>query len=87
MNGSQATKAIVRALACGRKGCACQQSARRGFGPTHCPAHNDNNPSLSVNPSGTQADGLLVHCHKGCSQRLVVSALKRLGLWPKVRLR
>jgi hypothetical protein len=45
-----------------------------------CPAHNDNNPSLSL----TDADGkVLVHCHAGCEQRAVVDALRALGLWPE----
>jgi putative DNA primase/helicase len=44
-----------------------------------CPAHDDSNPSLSIR----DADGqVLVHCHGGCSQSSVVTALKELGLWP-----
>ena len=44
-----------------------------------CPAHDDHNPSLSVRGAG---DGrVLVHCHAGCSQEAVVSALKAMGLW------
>jgi hypothetical protein len=46
----------------------------------HCPAHDDQTPSLSVN----YEDGkVLVHCQTGCSQDAVVSALKARGLWPK----
>lgn len=44
-----------------------------------CPAHDDNNPSLSLREEGSK---LLVHCHAGCDQRLVVDALKARGLWP-----
>jgi len=37
-----------------------------------CPAHADKNPSLSVR----QADGkALVHCHAGCSNEVILSAL------------
>jgi len=43
-----------------------------------CPAHNDNNPSLSIR----DADGkVLLHCHAGCGQREVIEALKGKGLW------
>jgi putative DNA primase/helicase len=45
-----------------------------------CPAHEDNNPSLSI----SEQDGtLLVHCHGPCDQSAVVEALKGLGLWPE----
>ncbi|HEU5401791.1 MAG TPA: toprim domain-containing protein [Terriglobales bacterium] len=43
-----------------------------------CPAHDDNNPSLSIR----DADGkVLLHCHAGCGQRQVIEALKVNGLW------
>jgi len=45
-----------------------------------CPAHDDNNPSLSIR----DADGkVLLHCHAGCRQRDVIEALKARGLWPE----
>ncbi len=45
----------------------------------HCPAHDDKQSSLSV----AQKDGkILVHCHAGCSQDAVISALRDRGLWP-----
>lgn len=48
---------------------------------THCPAHDDRQPSLSL------ADGddgqILVYCHAGCSQTEVITALKVRGLWPE----
>jgi DNA primase len=45
-----------------------------------CPAHDDNNPSLSIR----DADGkVLLHCHAGCGQREVIEALKAKGLWPE----
>ena len=43
-----------------------------------CPAHEDNNPSLSI---GEAAGRVLVHCHAGCTQRAVIEALKDLGIW------
>lgn len=44
-----------------------------------CPAHNDNNPSLSVSP-GTEPDQVLMHCHAGCSIEDITAAI---GLEPK----
>ena len=46
-----------------------------------CPAHDDRDPSLSVDdrPGG----GLLVKCHAGCSQEDVLDALRERGLWPE----
>jgi DNA primase len=44
-----------------------------------CPAHRDENPSLSI----TDRDGKpLVHCHAGCAQAAVISALRTRSLWP-----
>jgi putative DNA primase/helicase len=45
-----------------------------------CPAHDDMNPSLSLRTVGGK---LLVHCHAGCDQLIVIGALKARGLWPK----
>jgi putative DNA primase/helicase len=42
-----------------------------------CPAHNDQNPSLSVRDYNGKA---LVHCFAGCRQIDVIAALQRLGL-------
>ncbi len=44
-----------------------------------CPAHDDHNPSLSVEEV---AGKVLVHCHAGCSQDEVISALRNRGNWP-----
>lgn len=45
-----------------------------------CPAHDDRNPSCSI----TEHSGkLLVHCHAGCDQHSIISALRDRGLWPK----
>lgn len=44
-----------------------------------CPAHADQSPSFRV----SIVDGkLLVHCHAGCGQAKVISALTELGVWP-----
>ena len=44
-----------------------------------CPAHDDQNPSLSLTDD---KDGkVLVHCHAGCSQVQVIGVLKNRGLW------
>jgi 5S rRNA maturation endonuclease (ribonuclease M5) len=45
-----------------------------------CPAHEDRNPSCSVNVAGGK---LLLHCFSGCRQADVVAALKARGLWPE----
>jgi len=43
-----------------------------------CPAHDDHDPSLSIN----EKDGKpLVYCHAGCSQKEVIDALRQCGLW------
>jgi putative DNA primase/helicase len=47
-----------------------------------CPAHDDNNPSLSIR----DVDGkVLLHCHAGCAQREVIDALTARGLWEPER--
>ena len=64
---------IARACGQGR-----EKRTSTGF-VTLCPAHDDHNPSLSVD----EEDGhILVHCQVGCSQAQVVDALKDRGLWP-----
>lgn len=52
--------------------------ARQGM--CRCPAHQDGSPSLSV--TETRDGRVLVHCHAGCSQESVISALRGLNLWP-----
>jgi putative DNA primase/helicase len=44
-----------------------------------CPAHDDHNPSLSIDV-GTDGRTLL-KCRSGCKQRAVIDALKAKGLW------
>ncbi|MGH7691912.1 MAG: DUF7146 domain-containing protein [Candidatus Dormibacteria bacterium] len=71
--------AVIQAgLVCGRYGCACAASVRRGAGLTHCPAHPDEHPSLSVADRSGQT---VVHCFTGCSQVAVLDALRSRGLW------
>ncbi len=68
---------IVEALACG----SCGRCGEKGNGvyQLHCPAHNDEMPSLSV----TEREGkVLLHCHAGCPQAAVIAELRRRDLWP-----
>jgi len=69
---SKEVSPIDRVLeALGRYG---HHAARSGSGWTcRCPAHEDRNPSLSINAG---SDGsVLVHCHAGCSVESVVEAV------------
>ena len=44
-----------------------------------CPAHNDHNPSFSIQEA---PDGrVLLYCHAGCGQAEVIHALQDQGLW------
>jgi len=79
---SRDAAAIVEALACGKHGCQCAASARRGSGLTHCPAHIDPNPSLSV---GEEDGKVLYCCQATCSQEAVTAALRERGLWPQAK--
>ena len=45
-----------------------------------CPAHDDKRASLSITEK--QDGKILVHCHAGCDQALVVAELKAIGMWP-----
>lgn len=44
-----------------------------------CPAHDDRVPSLSIRDA--ENGNVLIHCHAGCEQALVIDALRSLGLW------
>ena len=71
---------IAAALGCSRSGCECTRLPRAGTWRTHCPAHHpDTNPSLDVIDGDSK---LLVICRTGCSQDVVVAALKARELWP-----
>ena len=49
------------------------------YGTARCPAHDDRNPSLSVRDGDNGR--VLVHCHAGCEQAVVLDALRSRGLW------
>lgn len=66
---------IRAALCCGRAGCPCRRPGPEGN--THCPAHDDRHPSLSI---GVANGRVLVHCHAGCAQAAVLAALRAHGL-------
>lgn len=67
---------IIAARRCNDLRCMCQK-ARPGRGHVHCPAHEDEKPSLSID----DCDGRTVwYCHAGCSQEAVCDALGRCGL-------
>lgn len=48
-----------------------------------CPAHDDKRASLSITEK--QDGKLLVHCHAGCDQAVVVGELKAHGIWPSAK--
>ena len=48
-----------------------------GSALVHCPAHNDRTPSLHITKASDRR--FLAHCMAGCSQEVVVQALKDLG--------
>ena len=45
-----------------------------------CPAHVDDDPSLSL--SDGEDGRVLVYCHGGCPQDVVIGELRKRGLWP-----
>jgi hypothetical protein len=67
---------LAQALACDQPGCKCGKKAGEGY-LTHCPAHADNNPSLSLSDFNGKT---LYKCLAGCSQTAVSEALKNRGL-------
>ncbi len=66
---------IRTALQCEGSGCSCQ----RPRGQVHCPAYDDEHPSLSVDQ--VDEGRVLVHCFAGCTQGAVLEALRARGLW------
>lgn len=73
LSPNQLAEKIREALRCGRPNCSCMRGKL-----VHCPAHNDEHPSLSVEVKGGM---LLVKCHANCSQEAVIEELRRQGLW------
>lgn len=69
---------IARALECQKPHCICHETARTGRGLTHCPAHDDEKPSLHLNFTEST---VLFHCFGSCSQEDVIRALQEHGLW------
>jgi putative DNA primase/helicase len=45
-----------------------------------CPAHDDHNPSLSIEARGGKA---VFICRAGCDQKAVIAALRKRGVWPE----
>lgn len=68
---------IRAALACGKPGCAC---GRANGGLSHCVAHSDAEPSLTIRDGDT---AVLLTCHTGCSRESIITALKARNLWPQ----
>ena len=44
-----------------------------------CPTHEDKDPSLSIRDADNGK--VLVHCHAGCDQSVVIDELRSRGLW------
>lgn len=73
-DGGGAYADILRNLECARPACICHKTTMRGHGATHCPAHDDEHPSLSV----SVRDGrLLWDCKAGCDRRVVTEAMRQ----------
>ena len=69
----QSPGTVKEGLDCHSYGCSCSRGS-----DTHCPAHDDKHPSLSI----TEVDGkTLWKCHAGCSQEAVTQALVDRGLY------
>lgn len=81
---AECARLIVNEQTCGRNGCPCLPTQRRGHGLTHCVVHQDHTPSLNVTVKG---DLLLVTCHAGCAQDDIVTSLKAAEMWPETERR
>ena len=73
-------QAIADALSCQNGLCGCHHRSGNGKINTHCPAHDDQHPSLSLEES--REGKVLFYCQAGCSQEAVIAALQQKGLWP-----
>jgi hypothetical protein len=90
-SGALASRFIVLTLSRRRHNMKAETIARAlggrkasGGWMARCPAHDDQNPSLSIR----DVDGnVLVRCHAGCEQAHVIAALRRRGLWAENRSR
>lgn len=49
------------------------------YGVARCPSHDDRTPSLSI--STGKDDNVLLYCHAGCDQGVVIDTLRAHGLW------
>lgn len=56
------------------------KKAGRGY-TALCPAHDDHNPSLSIDDGDK---GIVVRCQAGCTQDEVIDSLRGRGLWAPV---
>lgn len=57
------------------------RSSGEGFA-CRCPIHDDDTPSLQVTDG---KDGkILVYCHAGCDNTVIIKELRARGLWPEV---
>jgi putative DNA primase/helicase len=65
-------EALARLLGGRRKG--------RGW-LCRCPAHDDHDPSLSIEDRGGRT---VFVCRAGCKQGAVIAALRQSGLWPEL---
>lgn len=52
-----------------------------GYWTALCPAHEDTNPSLSINKGDKGPDTVLLKCHKGCSVGEITTAIGLSPAW------
>jgi hypothetical protein len=67
---------IAPRLECGKNRCVCHKSTNGNL-LRHCPAHDDEHPSLSLKEDKGK---VLWNCLAGCGQERVLTALKERGL-------
>jgi len=63
------------------RGCRPSRSGKLGFS-THCPAHDDRVPSLSI-ALGNKPDTMVFHCFVGCTFDEILRAIVERGWLPK----
>lgn len=73
---------LLTALQCDRGGCMCHRSANAGHGNTHCPAHEDHDPSFTISSKNGK---VVFNCKGGCTQEAAARALVDKGLWHEIR--